>query len=65
VEKSLEDMGTGEQFLKRTPLACAVRTMGPQEIAKLLYDQMTLSIRQKGHEQTRKGFLPIPNLIGV
>jgi hypothetical protein len=26
VEKSLEDMGTGEKFLNRTALACAVRS---------------------------------------
>jgi hypothetical protein len=25
VGKSLEDMGTGENFLNRTPMACAVR----------------------------------------
>jgi hypothetical protein len=26
VGKSLEDMGTGEKFLKRTAMACAVRS---------------------------------------
>jgi hypothetical protein len=26
VGKSLKDMGTGEKFLKRTPMACAVRS---------------------------------------
>jgi hypothetical protein len=26
VGKSLEDMGTGEKFLNRTPMACAVRS---------------------------------------
>jgi hypothetical protein len=26
VEKSLEDMGTGEKFLNRTAMACAVRS---------------------------------------
>ena len=26
VEKSLEDMGTGERFLNKTPMACAVRS---------------------------------------
>jgi hypothetical protein len=26
VGKSLEDMGTGERFLNRTPMACAVRS---------------------------------------
>jgi hypothetical protein len=27
VGESLEDMGTGEKFLKRTPMACAVRSI--------------------------------------
>jgi hypothetical protein len=26
VEKRLKDMGTGEKFLKRTPMTCAVRS---------------------------------------
>jgi hypothetical protein len=26
VRKNLEDMGTGEKFLNRTPMACAVRS---------------------------------------
>jgi hypothetical protein len=26
VRKSLKDMGTGERFLSRTPMACAVRS---------------------------------------
>jgi hypothetical protein len=40
VGKSLKDMGTGERFLNRTAMACAVRSrikkMGPHKIAKLL-----------------------------
>ena len=41
VGKSLEEMGTGEKFLNRTAMACAVRSrifmrMGPHKIAKLL-----------------------------
>jgi hypothetical protein len=40
IGKSLEDMGTGEKFLNRTAMACAVRSrtdkMGPNKIAKLL-----------------------------
>ena len=40
VGKSLKDMGTGEKFLNRTAMACAVRSrilqMGPHKIAKLL-----------------------------
>jgi hypothetical protein len=51
--ESLEDMGTGEIFLNRTVMACAASV-----------GQKTLSIRQKGHQQTGKEFLPILNLIG-
>jgi hypothetical protein len=41
VWKSFKDMGTGEKFLNRTAMACAVRSienqqMGPHKIAKLL-----------------------------
>ena len=40
VGKTLELIGTGENFLNRTPMACALRSKnpqwGPQEIAKLL-----------------------------
>ena len=40
VGKSLEDMGTGEKFLNRIAMACAVRSridkMGTHKITKLL-----------------------------
>jgi hypothetical protein len=40
VGKSLEDMGTGEKFLNRRAIACAVRSrnqqMGPHKTVKLL-----------------------------
>ena len=40
--KSFEHMVTGEKFLNRTVIACAIRSringqMGPHKIAKLLY----------------------------
>jgi hypothetical protein len=35
VGKSLKDMGTGEKFLKRTAMACAVRSrMGKWDLIK-------------------------------
>jgi hypothetical protein len=65
VGESLEDMGTGEKFLNRTAMACAVRS----RIDKLDHinckasvRQRALSIRQKG-QQIGKEFLPILNLI--
>ena len=60
VGESLEDMGTGENFLNRTPMACAVRS----RINKASVRQKTLSIRQKGHQQIGKGFLTNLNQIG-
>jgi hypothetical protein len=37
VGENLKDMGTGEKFLNRTAMACAVKSrMGPHKIAKLL-----------------------------
>jgi hypothetical protein len=37
VEKSLEDMGTGEKFLNRTAMACAVRSrINKWDLIKLL-----------------------------
>jgi hypothetical protein len=36
VRKNLEDMGTGEKFLNRTPMACAVRSrMDKWDLIKL------------------------------
>jgi hypothetical protein len=41
VGKGLKDMGTGEKFLNRTAIACAVRLRinkwGPHKVAKLLH----------------------------
>jgi hypothetical protein len=67
VGKSLRDMGTGEKFLNRTAMACAVRSrINKWELIKLqsFCKAKTLSIRQKGHQQIGKGSLPILNLIG-
>ena len=67
VGKSLEDMGTGEQFLNRTAMACAVRLrINKWGLIKLKASarQKTLSVRQKDHQQIGKGSLPIPNRIG-
>ncbi len=36
VGKSLEDMGTGEKFLNRTAMACAVRSRIKWDLIKLL-----------------------------
>ena len=65
--KSLEDTGIGEKFLNRTAMACAVRSrIDKWGLIKLqtFVRQKTLSIRQKGHQEIEKGFLPILNLIG-
>jgi hypothetical protein len=67
VGKSLEDMGTGEQFLNRTAMACAVSSrIDKWDLIKLQASvrQKTLSIRQKGHQQIGKESLPILNQIG-
>ena len=66
VGKSLEDMGTGEKFLNRTAMACAVRSrIDKWDLIKMQISvrQKTLSIRQKDHQQIGKGSLPILNLI--
>jgi hypothetical protein len=67
VGKSLEDLGTEEKFLNRTSMACAVRSrINKWDLIKLqsFCKAKTLSIRQKGHQQIGKGFLPILNQIG-
>jgi hypothetical protein len=67
VGKSLEDMGTGERFLNRTAMACAVRSrIDKWHLMKLqsFCRAKDMSIRQKGHQQIGKEFLPILNLIG-
>ena len=65
VGKSLEDMGTGEKFLNRTAMACAVRSrIDKWDLVKVSARQKTPSIRSKGYQQTVKGSLPILNQIG-
>ena len=67
VGKSLEDMGTGERFLNKTAMACAVRwRIDKWDLIKLqsFCKAKELSIRQKGHQQIGKGSLRILNQIG-
>jgi hypothetical protein len=55
--KSLEDMGTGEKFLKRTAMACAIKSrINKWDLmnCKASVKQRTLSIRQKGNQQIGK-----------
>jgi hypothetical protein len=64
--ESLEDMGTGENFLNRTAKACAVRSrIAKLDLIKLqsFCKAKTSSIRQKGHQQIGKGSLSIINQI--
>jgi hypothetical protein len=56
-----------KKFLNRTAMALAVRSrIHKWDLIKLLSfcKEKTLSIRQKGHQQTGKRFLPILNQIG-
>jgi hypothetical protein len=59
-------MGTGEKFLNRTAIACAVRSRidkwGFIKLQSFCRTKILL-IRQKGHQQIGKGFLPILNPI--
>jgi hypothetical protein len=67
VGESLDDMGTGEKFLNRTAMACALRLrIDKWDLIKLQSSarQKTPSIRQKDHRQIVKGSLPILNQIG-
>jgi hypothetical protein len=67
VGRSLEDMGTGEKFLNRTAMACAVRSrMDKWDLIKLQsFCKAKYTVNKKtGHLQIWKGFLPIINLIG-
>jgi hypothetical protein len=57
VGKTLKHIGTGKFFLKRTPMACAVRSrIDKWDLVKLqsFLRQSILSIRQKGNQQIRK-----------
>jgi hypothetical protein len=67
VRKTLKDMGTGEKFLNRTAMACAVRLrmekwylIKLQSFCKAKY---TVN-KTKGHQQIGKRSLPILNPIG-
>ena len=67
VGKSLEDVGTGEKFLNRTAMTCAVRSrIDKWDLIKLqsFCKAKAPSIRPKGHQLIGKGSLPIPNRIG-
>ena len=62
VGKSMKHMGTGENFLNRTPVAYALRSrINKWDLIKLqrFVKQKTLSIRQNGNQQIRKRSLPI------
>jgi hypothetical protein len=57
VGESLKDMDTGEKFLNRTAMACAVRSrINKWDLinCKVSVRQKTLSTRQKGHQHIEK-----------
>jgi hypothetical protein len=65
-KKSVKDMVMGEEFLKRTQVACTIRSsINKWDFIKLLSfcKARTLSIRQKDIQQIGKRSLPILNLI--
>jgi hypothetical protein len=64
--ESLKDMGTGEKFLNRTAMACAIRSRFDKwDLIKLqgFYKAKDTANKTKGHQQSGKGFLLILNLI--
>ena len=66
VGKSLEDMGTGEKFLNRTAMACAVRLrIDKWDLIKLQsFCKVKDTINKiKGHQQIGKRSLPNLNQI--
>jgi hypothetical protein len=67
VGETLEDMGTGENLLNRTAMACAVRSrINKWDLIKLqsfCRAKDTVN-KTKGYQQIGKEFLPILNLIG-
>jgi hypothetical protein len=71
VEKNLKDMGTGEKFLNRTPMACVVRSrIDKWDLIKLqcfckAKESVNKKKKKKSQQQSGKGFLPILNLIGL
>jgi hypothetical protein len=58
VGKCLKDMGTGQKFLNRIAMACAVRSRIDKwdliKKSKASVRQITLSIRQNGNQQIGK-----------
>ena len=67
VEKILKDMGTGEKFLNRTAMTCAVRSrINKCDLIKLqsLCKAKDTANNQKGHQQIGKGSVPILNEMG-
>ena len=65
--KSLEDMDTGEKFLNRTAMPCAVRSrIDKWDLIKLQsFSEANDTVNTtKGHQQIGKGSLPILNQIG-
>jgi hypothetical protein len=60
-------MGTGEKFLNRIAMACAVTSrIDKWDLinCRVSARQKTPSIRQKDHQEIGKGSLPIRNQIG-
>jgi hypothetical protein len=67
VGKSLIDMGTGEKFLNKTTMACAVRLrIDKWDLIKLqsFCKAKDTVNKTKGQQQIGKGSLPILNHIG-
>jgi hypothetical protein len=67
VGKSLEDMDTGEKFLNRTAMACAVRSrINKWDLIKLqnFCKAKDTVNKTNSHQQSGKGSLPILNQIG-
>ena len=66
VGKSLEHMSTGQNFLNRTPMACATRSrIDKWDLIKLqsFCKAMDTVNKTKGHQQIGKRSLPILNPI--
>jgi hypothetical protein len=64
VEKSLEDMGAGEEFLNRTAMACALRSRIDKwdfiQLPNFCKAKVTVN-KTKSYQQIGKGSLPILN----
>ena len=65
VGKSLEDMGTGEKFLNRTAIACAVRSrIDKWDLKKFQsFCKAKNTVNKTKRQQTGKRSLPILHLI--